>query len=139
MFHAGFETGYLPELRNVEYPDRVTTLHASLIAAASDIILTNSFGASCGMEGAELLGSVQKFVHREENPSLIARGNCGISAYVDWKVHFHGTPKLMADCAVLTRDSGVNVLSGCCGTSPEHVQVMAQALNQTPLREDKQR
>ena len=43
MFQAGLEIGYLPELRNVEYPDRVTTLHASLIAVASDIILTNSF------------------------------------------------------------------------------------------------
>ena len=91
------------------------------------------------MGTAELLGSEQKFVHREENLSHIARGNCGISAYVDWKIHFHDTPELTADCAVPTRDSGVNVLSGCCGTSPEHVQVMAQALNQRPLRKDKQR
>ena len=46
LFHAGLETGYPPELWNVEYPDRVTTLHARFIAAGADIILTNSFGGT---------------------------------------------------------------------------------------------
>ena len=46
LFHAGLETGYPPELWNVEYPDRVTNLHASFIAAGADIILTNSFGGT---------------------------------------------------------------------------------------------
>ena len=38
----------------------------------------------------------------------------------------------MADYAVLARDLGVKIIGGCCGTSPEHVRAMAQALNQTP-------
>ncbi|MGB1545695.1 MAG: betaine--homocysteine S-methyltransferase [Candidatus Puniceispirillaceae bacterium] len=271
LFHAGLETGYPPELWNVEYPDRVTTLHASFIAAGADIILTNSFGgtsfrlklhqaensvnalnlaaaglarqaadaadkpvlvagsmgptgelfqplgaltadaaeqafaeqafalaeggadllwietmssleeveaavkgarrtnlpvaatmtfdtagrtmmgvtpaayaefatslgldafgANCGVGPAELLDSVHKFKHREKNPAVIAKGNCGIPVYVDGKVHYHGTPELMADYAVLARDLGVKIIGGCCGTSPEHVRAMAQALNQTP-------
>ena len=46
LFHAGLETGYPPEVWNVEYPDRVPTLHARFIAVGADIILTNSFGAT---------------------------------------------------------------------------------------------
>ena len=46
LFHAGLETGYSPELWHVEYPDRVTTSHASFIAAGADIILTNYFGGT---------------------------------------------------------------------------------------------
>ena len=38
----------------------------------------------------------------------------------------------MADYAVLARDLGVVIIGGCCGTSPEHVRAIAQALNQTP-------
>ena len=38
----------------------------------------------------------------------------------------------MADYAVLARDLGVKIIGGCCGTSPEHVRAMAQALNLTP-------
>ena len=271
LFHAGLETGYPPELWNVEYPDRVTTLHASFIAAGADIILTNSFGgtsfrlklhqaensvnalnlaaaglarqaadaadkpvlvagsmgptgelfqplgaltadaaeqafaeqafalaeggadllwietmssleeveaavkgarrtnlpvaatmtfdtagrtmmgvtpaafaefatslgldafgANCGIGPAELLDSVHKFKLTEKNSAVIAKGNCGIPVYVDGKVHYHGTPELMADYAVLARDLGVKIIGGCCGTSPEHVRAMAQALNQNP-------
>ena len=78
------------------------------------------------------MDSVQKFEHKAENPVLIAKGNCGIPAYVDGKIHYHGTPEMMADYAVLARDLGVKIIGGCCGTSPEHVRAMAQALNQTP-------
>ena len=46
LFHAGLETGYPPELWNVEYPDRIISLHTSFVAAGSDIILTNSFGGT---------------------------------------------------------------------------------------------
>ena len=38
----------------------------------------------------------------------------------------------MADYAILARDLGVKTIGGYCGTSSEHVRVMAQALNQTP-------
>ena len=46
LFHAGLETGYPPELWNVEYPDRIISLHTSFVEAGSDIILTNSFGGT---------------------------------------------------------------------------------------------
>jgi len=92
----------------------------------------DAFGANCGIGPAELLDSVHKFKHREKNPAAIAKGNCGIPVFVDGKVHYHGTPELMADYAVLARDLGVKIIGGCCGTSPEHVRAMAQALTQTP-------
>ena len=65
----------------------------------------DAFGANCGIGPAELLDSVHKFKHREKKPAVIAKGNCGIPVYVDGKVHYHGTPELMADYAVLARDS----------------------------------
>jgi 5-methyltetrahydrofolate--homocysteine methyltransferase len=33
---------------------------------------------------------------------------------------------------VLARDAGAVVLGGCCGTTPEHLKAMADALNSTP-------
>ena len=84
-----------------------------------------AFGANCGVGPAELLDAVHKFKHREKKPAVIAKGNCGIPVYVDGKVHYHGTPELMADYAVLARDLGVVIIGGCCGTSPEHVRAIA--------------
>jgi len=46
LFQMGLETGYPPELWNVEQPAKIIDLHRSFIAAGADILLTNSFGGT---------------------------------------------------------------------------------------------
>ncbi len=46
LFAMGLETGAAPELWNLECPQRVEALHRSFVAAGSDLILTNTFGAN---------------------------------------------------------------------------------------------
>ena len=46
LFERGLESGYPPELWNVEHPERITDVHRSFVAAGADIILTNSFGGT---------------------------------------------------------------------------------------------
>ena len=38
----------------------------------------------------------------------------------------------MAKYAVLARDAGAEIIGGCCGTTPQHIKAMANALNNTP-------
>jgi 5-methyltetrahydrofolate--homocysteine methyltransferase len=38
------------------------------------------------------------------------------------------TPSEMADYARLALDSGARIIGGCCGTTPEHLRIMRQAL-----------
>src|SRR5262249_22314283 len=46
LFERGLESGYAPELWNVEHPERIADLHRSFIDAGADIILTNTFGGT---------------------------------------------------------------------------------------------
>jgi methionine synthase I (cobalamin-dependent) len=46
LFERGLESGYPPELWNVEHPERIADVHRSFVAAGADIILTNSFGGT---------------------------------------------------------------------------------------------
>jgi 5-methyltetrahydrofolate--homocysteine methyltransferase len=46
LFAAGLESGEAPEFWNIDYPDRIRTLHRGFIEAGSDLVLTNSFGGS---------------------------------------------------------------------------------------------
>ncbi len=46
FMQMGLGPGDPPELWNVEYPDRVTTLYEGFVAAGADIILTNTFGGN---------------------------------------------------------------------------------------------
>ena len=90
------------------------------------------FGANCGIGPAELIDSVSYFDAAEQERFVIAKGNCGIPAYVDGKIHYHGTPELMAEYALIARDLGVRIIGGCCGTKPEHLAAMRAALGSTP-------
>ena len=46
FFSMGLESGYPPELWNIEAPQNVAKNHTKFIKAGSDIILTNTFGAN---------------------------------------------------------------------------------------------
>ena len=90
------------------------------------------FGANCGIGPAELIDSLSHFDALNQPSFVIAKGNCGIPAYIDGKIHYHGTPELMAEYALIARDLGANIIGGCCGTSADHVRAMRTALDTTP-------
>ena len=60
LFDMGLESGYPPELWNLEHPERVLMNHQNFINAGSDILLTNSFGAN---EFRLALHNAEKKVH----------------------------------------------------------------------------
>ena len=91
-------------------------------------------GANCGVGPAELMDSTQGLVAAGIDIPVVAKGNCGIPQYVDGEIHFHGSPELMAEYALYARDAGATIIGGCCGTTPEHIAAMVNALNSTPKR-----
>ena len=91
-------------------------------------------GANCGVGPAELMDSTQGLIIAGIEIPVIAKGNCGIPQYVDGAIHFHGSPELMAQYALYARDAGAKIIGGCCGTSPEHIAAIVQALDSTPQR-----
>ena len=91
-----------------------------------------AFGANCGVGAADLLRTMLGFAAQGTERPLIAKGNAGIPKYHDGHIHYDGTPELMAEYAVLARDSGVKIIGGCCGTMPEHLKAMRAALESRP-------
>jgi 5-methyltetrahydrofolate--homocysteine methyltransferase len=91
-----------------------------------------AFGANCGVGAPDLLRTMLGFAAQGTERPLIAKGNAGIPKYHDGHIHYDGTPELMAEYAVLARDSGVKIIGGCCGTMPEHLKAMRAALESRP-------
>lgn len=46
LFDMGLTSGDAPELWNVDFPERIASLHQGYVDAGADIILTNSFGGT---------------------------------------------------------------------------------------------
>ena len=89
-------------------------------------------GSNCGIGPAELMDSTTELLNANSGLPIIAKGNCGIPQYVDGAIHFHGSPELMAQYALYARDAGATIIGGCCGTTPEHIAAMVNALDSTP-------
>ncbi|WP_369902617.1 methionine synthase [Bacillus manliponensis] len=75
---------------------------------------------------------------REHIRSLSSLAECYISCYPnaglpDENGHYHESPSSLAQKVKLFAEEGwVNIVGGCCGTTPEHVRAMKEAL--TPLK-----
>lgn len=88
-----------------------------------------AFGANCGTGASDLLRTILGFAAQGPDRPVIAKGNAGIPKYVDGHIHYDGTPELMADYAVMARACGASIIGGCCGTMPEHLRHMREALD----------
>jgi 5-methyltetrahydrofolate--homocysteine methyltransferase len=91
-----------------------------------------AFGANCGTGASDILRTVLGFAAQGTERPIISKGNAGIPKYVDGHIHYDGTPELMGEYAVLARDAGAKIIGGCCGTMPEHLRSMREALDTRP-------
>jgi len=86
-------------------------------------------GSNCGVGPSELVACILNLATAsDESAILVAKANCGIPQFIDGAIRFSGTPEMMAEYARLSFDAGARIIGGCCGTSPEHLKIMRQAL-----------
>lgn len=85
-------------------------------------------GANCGT-GPEKLLEALKIMH-EANPNvvLVAKANAGIPQLVNYQEVYNGTPQVMSEYAAQAREIGATLIGGCCGSTPEHIRAIAEAL-----------
>lgn len=86
-------------------------------------------GANCGNGPDEILTVMSEMVaNRPPGVVLYAQSNAGLPVLQGDDVIYDGTPEVMADYARQMKDLGVDVIAGCCGTTPTHLRAMREAL-----------
>ncbi|MFK7800005.1 MAG: betaine--homocysteine S-methyltransferase [Anaerolineae bacterium] len=87
-----------------------------------------AFGANCG-NGIDEIEAVIELMHAEvPDALLIAKSNAGMPQWLNGELAYDGTPETMADYAQRVRALGASIIGGCCGSAPEHVEAMKNAL-----------
>src|SRR5687768_2573731 len=87
-----------------------------------------AIGGNCGNGPEELVPVIERMRAAFPDAVLVAKGNVGMPQLVGMAVEYATTPDTMADFARRFRDAGANVIGACCGSTPPHVQAMAEAL-----------
>jgi 5-methyltetrahydrofolate--homocysteine methyltransferase len=94
--------------------------------------LVQGVGANCGQDPAEY-GLILQAMHSGAPDSLLwAKPNAGLPQIVDDQAVYKTTPAYMGQIAAELCQAGAQVVGGCCGTTPDHIRAMAEAVKNQP-------
>lgn len=107
-----------------------TMMGVSPAQAASELQKLDlaALGANCGTGSDELIEVIKIMKAQAPESNLIAKANAGIPQVKDNAVVYNGSPDLMADYAKTVYQVGAQLIGGCCGNTPAHIQAMGDAL-----------
>jgi 5-methyltetrahydrofolate--homocysteine methyltransferase len=97
-----------------------------LINAGVDILGTNCGNGFDGM--IEIATEIRKI---NSDIPLMIQANAGMPELIDGKNVYPEKPEEMASKIPVLVDLGVNIIGGCCGTTPAHIAKFAHILHQS--------
>ena len=91
----------------------------------ADIVALN-----CGT-GMDMERARQAVIRYQQATSLpiMAQPNAGQPKLIEMKVVYDETPEQMVKGIVPLLETGVNIIGGCCGSSPDHIRAFRQAMD----------
>lgn len=103
-----------------------TEISAALTALAPFPI--DVIGMNCGTGPKHMTESIRYLCENAPLPVSVLP-NAGLPSVVDGKMHYDETPETFtAQLLHFASDFGVNIVGGCCGTTPAHLKLAVDAM-----------
>ena len=90
--------------------------------AGADIV-----GANCG-NGIERMVELAREIREATDGYVLIHSNAGIPVIRKGQIVYPETPKYMAERFKALADIGINTVGGCCGTTPDHIRALHDAV-----------
>lgn len=94
-----------------------------LQAAGADIV-----GSNCG-NGMESMVEIARELKKHTKAPIVIQGNAGLPIVGDTELIYPETPDFMAGKAIELLDLGVQIIGGCCGTTPAHIRAIRKVVD----------
>lgn len=131
--------GTLPVFASMSFDkagdDYKTMMGVDIKTAAETIISlsVDGIGFNCGTTSLdEYIDLAGRFISEVRSLSsevvVFAEPNAGKPELVDGKATYRVSPEEFADMVEKILSAGVNIIGGCCGTSPKHIEAVAKRL-----------
>jgi len=85
-------------------------------------------GSNCGNGIREMIDIVRNIRSVDKWIPVMIQANAGIPELIDGRTVFRESPEMMASCVPELIKSGVNIIGGCCGTTPSHIMEIGKAI-----------
>jgi methionine synthase / methylenetetrahydrofolate reductase(NADPH) len=125
------EVSELPVVAQMTVRDDGTTLYGTtveLCAQRLDEWGADVIGLNCSVGPHGILGGVERLATATTRP-LSAQPNAGLPREIDGRKIYMASPEYMAKYTRRLIQSGARFVGGCCGTTPEHIRRMSDAVH----------
>jgi len=85
-------------------------------------------GGNCGNGPEEILEVVAKMRAMAPAATLVAKANAGVPHLLAGRPVYGAGPDDMARYAIAATEAGARVIGACCGSTPDHLRAMRNAL-----------
>lgn len=125
----------LPLLVTMSFDTRGRTMMGVTPERAAKTLLSldvDVMGANCGRTLSETLEAVLKMRAVAPEATLMAKPNAGLPHAEGGDLVYDVTPEIMAEYARrFVEEAGVRIFGGCCGSTPDHIRAVVEALRDT--------
>ena len=127
---AAREVCSLPVVAQVTVDESGHTLQGAAADRCATVLCSwgaDVVGINCSVGPEPTLRAIEKMAEKSTAP-LSAQPNAGIPRDVEGRNIYLSSPEYFAEYAKRFVNTGVRVLGGCCGTTPEHIRAMRAAV-----------
>ena len=127
---AALENSDLPVFATMSFEESGKTFFG---ASVESMVYTleglgvSALGVNCSLGPEQLLPIVRRVCELSHVPVMV-QPNAGLPVMRDGVSHYDVTPQEFAGVACQFADMGVQILGGCCGTTPEHISAVRKAV-----------
>lgn len=135
------EVSDLPIMVTLSYNEDGHTLFGTPPETAVVVLQSlgvDAIGINCSTGPMEMVELVEKMAQYSTVP-ILAKPNAGLPELEDDKTVYKMTPQEFADAAVALVNAGASIVGGCCGTTPEHIKALSDAVRELPIRKPLER
>ncbi len=87
-----------------------------------------AIGANCGNNIPDTEAAVNEIRQHVGDTLVVSKANAGIPEWHGLELHYNGTPEILAAHAHRVRAAGITIVGGCCGSTPDHIAMIAKVL-----------
>ena len=131
------ETCDLPVMASLTFGEEGRTLFGNTPEAAAVVLQSlgaDAVGMNCSTGPEGMRKNLERMVSYAAVP-VLAKPNAGLPVMVDGEVSYPTTPEAFAAAGKQLAEAGASLLGGCCGTTPDHIRQLAEAVRELPEEE----
>src|SRR5947209_3813300 len=130
----------LPVIAQMAFTDEGVTFMGrppAEVARTVRALGVQALGANCSVGSSTLYDVLERMVPESGGLPLAIQPNAGLPSRIGERLIYLSSPAYMAEYATRMVDAGARIVGGCCGTTPQHIAAMREALDRkSPIRRE---